>query len=533
MLGTRKMFRNLTTQQLRRYSDHKIPDRLKHVPTASNPNFFEMVEYFFHRARQLVEKKLIEQLKDEKGVENASLEKRTDKVKAILNLIERCSHVLEINFPLKRDDGSYETLKAFRAQHSMHRLPCKGGIRYSLHADRDEVMALATLMTFKCACVDVPFGGSKGAIKIDPKKYSAAELEKLTRRYALELAKKCFMGPAIDVPAPDIATGLQEMSWIADQYTKTIGYTDIDSHGCVTGKPINQGGIHGRVSATGRGVFYGTDFFLHQPDLMQLVGLPIGWKDKTCITEGFGNVGLHTMRYFTRVGCKCIGVVEHDGSIHNPAGIDPEKLEQYKLKHGTIVGYPEAQAYQGDLRLEKCDILLAAALEKTITKELAEKIQAKIIPEGANGPVTPAADNVFIKKNVMVIPDLFANAGGVTVSYFEWLKNLNHVSFGRLTFKYERDASLFLLSLVHKALAKGLGKDKVKILPSEEFNRRISQMSEKDIVHSGLEQTMENAAKAIAATSKRYNLGVDLRTSAYINAIEKIFHTYSESGLNF
>lgn len=481
----------------------------------------------------LVEKKLIEQLKHEQGVVKGSLEKRTYKVRGILNLIEKCAHVLELSFPLKRDDGSYETLKAFRAQHSMHRMPCKGGIRYSIHADRDEVKALATLMTFKCACVDVPFGGSKGAIKIDPTKYSEFELEKLTRRFALELAKKGFMGPGIDVPAPDVATGLKEMSWIADQYAKTVGYCDIDAHGCVTGKPINQGGIHGRVSATGRGVFHGTNYFINEPSFMDMVGLAPGWKGKTCIVEGFGNVGLHSMRYFTRAGAICVGVKEHDGSIYNPAGIDPEKLEKYKLKNGTIVGYPDAKAYDGDLILEKCDILVPAAMEKTINSEKAEKVQAKIISEGANGPLTPAADIVFLKKKVMVIPDLFVNAGGVTVSYFEWLKNLNHVSFGRLTFKYERESNYFLLSLVHDALARGLGKGVVTVVPSESFDRRIAKMCEKHIVQSGLEQTMENAAKAIAATSRKYQLGLDLRTSAYINSIEKIFQTYSEAGLSF
>lgn len=530
------MFRTTALRLIRLYStsEHKIPERLKNVPTAADPNFFEMVEYFFHRARMLVEKKIIEQLMDEKGVQKASLEKRTYKVKGIMNLIEKCAHVLELNFPLKRDDGSYETLKGFRAQHSIHRLPCKGGIRYSPHADRDEVKALATLMTFKCACVDVPFGGSKGAIKIDPKKYSESEMEKLTRRFALELAKKGFMGPAIDVPAPDIATGLREMSWIADQYSKTIGYSDIDYHGCVTGKPINQGGIHGRVSATGRGIFHGTDYFINEPTFMEMAGLPPGWKDKTCIVEGFGNVGLHAMRYFTRAGAKCIGVVEHDGSLYNPAGINIQKLEEYKLKNGTIVGYPDAKLFDsGDLRLEKCDILVPAALEKTITNAIADKVQAKIISEGANGPITPAADTILLKKNIMVIPDLFVNAGGVTVSYFEWLKNLNHVSFGRLTFKYERDSSYFLLSLIHNTLARDLGKDKVKLIPSASFQKRISEMSEKHIVQSGLEHTMENAAKAIASTSRKYGLGLDLRTSAYINSIEKIFQTYSEAGLNF
>lgn len=517
----------------RDHSEHKIPARLEHVPTSTDPNFFQMVEYNFHRARSLVQKNIIKELKHEKGVPKTSLEERTHKVTGILNLIEKCEHVLELNFPLKRDDGSYETLKGYRAQHSTHRLPCKGGIRYDMAVDKDEVKALAALMTFKCACVDVPFGGGKAGIRMDPSKYSDYELEKITRRFTLELAKKGFIGPGIDVPAPDVATGQKEMSWIADQYSKTIGYQDIDSHGCVTGKPINQGGIHGRVSATGRGIYHATDYFLKHPGFMKMVGLDTGWKDKTFVLQGFGNVGLHTMRYFTRAGAKCIGVAEKDGSIFNPKGIDPRALEEHKLRHKSIVDFPDATQYAGDLMVASCDLLVPAAMEKVIDAKRADKIRAKVVVEGANGPLIPAADLVFLRKNVMVIPDLFANAGGVTVSYFEWLKNLNHVSFGKLMFKYERDSSNLLLDSVHQSLARGLGAGKVSVVASEALKDRIAGASEKDIVQSGLEQSTENAARAIANTAAKYNLGLDLRTAAYINSVEKIFNTYSEAGLSF
>lgn len=513
---------------------HKMPDRLKAVADAEDPRFFDMVEYFFHRARGFAQEKLIKDLEHIKGKKPMDIQARKHRVTGILNLMDQCDHIYETNFPFKRESGEYEVVQGFRAQHSTHKLPCKGGMRFSKHVNKDEVKALAALMTFKCAVVGVPFGGSKAGIKIDPKDYTERDLEKITRRFALELSKKGFCGPGVDVPAPDVATGEREMSWFADTYARTVGYQDVNAHACVTGKPINQGGIHGRVSATGRGVFNGTDIFINDANYMNLVGLSPGWEGKKYILEGFGNVGIHSMRYFTRAGAKCIGVIEKDGAIHNPKGIDPVKLEQYKLSKGTIVGYPDAKPFdKKELKFQECDILIPAAMEKTIRKKEAEKIKAKIISEGANGPVTPAADKVLIQKKVMVIPDLFVNAGGVTVSFFEWLKNINHVSFGRLTFKYEKDSNYYLLQSVQESVERVLGKGKVPILPTEAFQRRIAGASEKDIVHSGLESTMERSARCIMQTAKVYNLGLDLRTAAYINAIERIFNTYNEAGLTF
>uniref|UniRef100_H2ZA38 Glutamate dehydrogenase n=1 Tax=Ciona savignyi TaxID=51511 RepID=H2ZA38_CIOSA len=522
-----------------------------------DPNFYHMVGSFFEKGARLVEDKLVDQLSEPA----VSADDQRKRVQGIFKIMRPCNHVLQVTFPLKRDNGEHEIITGYRAQHSQHRMPTKGGMRYAPDVNIDEVKALASLMTWKY----VPFGGAKAGVKItrnftrreswrkSPEDSPwSSQRKDFWVRPSIPLALKPF-GPGIDVPAPDVNTGAREMSWMADTYAMTYGHGDINSHACVTGKPITQGGIHGRVSATGRGVFHGIENFINEASFMSEVGMTPGFQDKTFIIQGFGNVGLHSMRYLHRHGARCIGVIEWDGCIFNKEGIDPIELEDYKVANGTIVGFPGASPYEGDQSMleEDCDILLPCAREKVITAENAPRIKARIIAEGANGPTTPAADRILQANDKLVIPDLYLNAGGVTVSYFEWLKNLNHVSYGRLTFKYERDANYDLLNSVQSSLERKFGKygGTIPVTPTEEFSQKIHGASEKDIVHSGLSYTMERSARVrygamlgiwyycptaqIIHTARAYDLGLDLRTAAYINAVDKVFKVYNEAGFTF
>ena len=333
--------------------------------------------------------------------------------------------------------------EAWRVQHSQHRTPTKGGIRYDSMVNEDEVMALASLMTYKCAIVDVPFGGAKGGIKINPKEFSPEELERITRRYAAELCKRQMLGPGLDVPAPDYGTGEKEMSWIMDTYM-ALNPGSVDGYGCVTGKPVSQHGINGRREATGLGVFYGVREACSFADDMAAIGLNAGIAGKTVVIQGLGNVGYYSAKFFQEGGAIIVGIGEYEGAIYNPAGLDVDEVFNHRKSTGSILNFPGANNLNETTEIleQVCDILIPAALENVIHEGNASRVRAKIIGEAANGPVTAEADEILNAMGIMIIPDMYLNAGGVTVSYFEWLKNLSHVRFGRLQKRFEQGSNM-------------------------------------------------------------------------------------------
>lgn len=444
--------------------------------------------------------------------------------KGLLEQIKACNSVYSMKFPVKMDDGKIEVIEAFRVQHSQHKTPCKGGIRFSEFVNDDEVKALASLMTYKCAIVNVPFGGGKGGIKINPRNHSAYELEKITRRYTSELVKKNFIGPGIDVPAPDYGTGEREMAWIVDTY-QSLKPGDIDAAGCVTGKPISQGGVHGRKEATGLGVFFGTREVCNMPDIMKKLGLTVGIEGKKVIVQGLGNVGFYTAKFFREHGAVVIAVAEYEGAIYNEKGLNEEEIFQHRKKTGSILNFPGATnlAKSGDALELDCDILIPAALENVINGENAPRVKAKIIAEAANGPLTPEADEIFAAKGSLVIPDMYLNAGGVTVSYFEWLKNLSHMRFGRMEKRFQENMNKHILNQM-EALS---GKE----VSSKEKNFIMHGADEIDLVHSGLEETMISATQEIMAIWKENPAIPDMRTAAYVSAINKVALSYIELGI--
>lgn len=448
----------------------------------------------------------------------------TDIPRGLVEQIKACNLVLQIRFPI-RVGNDFQVIEAYRVQHSHHRLPTKGGIRYAETVDQDEVMALAALMTYKCALVDVPFGGAKGGIRINPANYTVEQLQNITRRYTTELIKKNFIGPGIDVPAPDYGTGPREMAWILDTY-QAFRHGEIDSIGCVTGKPVTQNGIRGRAEATGRGVYYAIRECMRYEEDMKKLGLTKGITGKTMVVQGLGNVGSNTALISQQEGdVKIIGVAEREGSIYDPNGIDVEKLLAFRKETGSIVGYPGSK-HIGDasaaLELE-CDILVPAALENQITTENAPRIKAKIIAEGANGPVTADADVILQKKGIIVLPDFYANAGGVTVSYFEWLKNLSHHRFGRLENRFQSNAFDGILTKVEEMTGKTVGQKE------RDFLTRGG--TEIELVNSGLEDTMITAYGQIRETFNQHKDIHDMRTAAFVSSLKKIASDYISMGI--
>ncbi len=444
--------------------------------------------------------------------------------KGLLQQIKVCNNVVQVQFPV-RIGNRYEIFSGWRAEHSHHRKPLKGGIRYSRMVDQDEVMALAALMTYKCAIVNVPFGGSKGGLKLRARNYTPDQLERVTRRFTAELINKHFIGPGINVPAPDYGTGSREMAWIADTYD-AFHPGQIDNMACVTGKPLTQGGIRGRTEATGRGVVYGLRELFRHPELLEQHGLDGTLEGKSVSVQGFGNVGFHAANILNREdGARIVAVGEFDGTIYNPAGIDTAALQRHRKRTGSIRNFRGTRTLSNpsDCLEVECDILIPAALENQITLQNVSKIRCKVLAEAANGPTTPGAERELIDRGVLVLPDIYMNSGGVTVSYFEWTKNISHLRYGRLEKRLDEAHRERFVAAVETLVGR-------KFPPAVQASL-VSEVDEEDLVNSGLEETMISAFQEVLEARNRLRSVKDMRTAAYVCAIQKVATSYLELGI--
>ena len=443
--------------------------------------------------------------------------------------IRVCNSTYTVRFGV-RLRGQIHTFTGYRSVHSEHFEPVKGGIRFALSVNQDEVEALAALMTYKCALVETPFGGSKGGLCIDPSEYDEYEMEQITRRFAYELIKRDLINPAQNVPAPDMGTGEKEMAIISDQYNR-MHTTDINARACVTGKPPHAGGIEGRVEATGRGVQFALREFFRHPEDVARTGLGPGLEGKRVIVQGLGNVGFHAAKFLVEEdGAKITHVIERDGVIHNPDGLDIEHLRRWIVNHGGVAGYADGHYSPEGLRaLEaECDILVPAAIEAVINLSNAALIRAPLIIEAANGPVTAGADEVLRKRGTVIIPDLFANAGGVTVSYFEWVKNLSHIRFGRMQRRQEESRHQLLVDELER-LSTNTG---INWQLSPDFKERyLRGADELELVRSGLDDTMRAAYQSMREVWHGRPDVDDLRTAGFIVSIDRVAASYRAKGL--
>ncbi|MEO6299218.1 MAG: Glu/Leu/Phe/Val dehydrogenase [Paracoccaceae bacterium] len=474
---------------------------------AGEPSFRESVDLMFQRAASLL-----------------------DLSPGLQEKIRVCNSTYTVRFGV-RLRGEIKTFTGYRSVHSEHMEPVKGGMRYALSVNQDEVEALAALMTYKCALVETPFGGAKGGLCIDPRAWDEHELEQITRRFAYELIKRDLINPAQNVPAPDMGTGEREMAWIADQY-KRMNTTDINGNACVTGKPINAGGIQGRTEATGRGVQFALREFFRHPEDAQRAGLSGGLDGKRVVVQGLGTVGYHAAKFLSEDdGAKIIAVIERDGALHDEAGLDIEDIKAWMAgTKGLLAGYPKGQFIaDGASALElPCDILIPAAMEGVIHKGNAERIQAPLIIEAANGPITFGGDEILRRKGAIIIPDMYANAGGVTVSYFEWVKNLSHIRFGRMQRRQEEGRHELLVQELER-----LSNDKqLGWTLSPGFKTKyLRGAGELELVRSGLDDTMRAAYQAMRDVWHGRQDVQDLRVAAYIVSISRIAASYRSKGL--
>lgn len=441
----------------------------------------------------------------------------------ILRQIRACNAVYRMRFPVRRDDGEVVVIEGYRAEHSHHRLPTKGGIRYALDVSQNEVMALAALMTYKCALVDVPFGGAKGGVVVDPRNESTSFLERVTRRYASELIRKRFIGPDVDVPAPDVGTGEREMGWIYDTY-KVHGPDTLNALACVTGKALSVHGVGGRREATGLGAVIALELFLSNEEDVKPLGLEPGLAGKRIIVPGLGKVGLHAARAAIDRDAIIVGVSVSDGALYDEGGLDVEAVILHRKETGSLRRFPGAR-YLADpdaILEEPCDVLIPSALEHQITAHNAHELQAKVVVEAANGPVDPEGDAILREAGVVVLPDIYANAGGVVVSYFEWIKNLSHVSFERMTRRYQQISNNRIVDVITRLTGKAL--------PPEDAALLLQAPNEIDFVRTALENTMTISYDKIHEPWKRRSLP-DLRTSAFLVSIESVAASYALDGI--
>ncbi len=476
------------------------------MSSKSEPSFRQSVDLMFNRAVRLMDL-------------SPGLEEK----------IRVCNATYTVRFGV-RLRGDIKTFTGYRSVHSEHMEPVKGGIRFADTVNQDEVEALASLMTYKCALVEAPFGGSKGGLCLNPRDYDEHELELITRRFAYELIKRDLINPSQNVPAPDMGTGEREMAWIADQYAR-MNTTDINARACVTGKPLNAGGIAGRVEATGRGVQYALREFFREPADVAKAGLSGKLDGKRVIVQGLGNVGYHAVKFLSEEdGSIITGIIERDGALVSETGLDVEAVRQWIAQHGGVAGFPGAEyVADGAKVLENaCDILIPAALEGVIHKENAANIQAPLIIEAANGPITFGADEILREKGTVIIPDLYANAGGVTVSYFEWVKNLSHIRFGRMQRRQEEARNEMLVQELEN-LSAAMG-NQWTLTPSfkQQFLRGAGEL---ELVRSGLDDTMRTAFQSMRDIWHNRSDVPDLRTAGYLVSIGKVASSYKAKGL--
>jgi len=438
--------------------------------------------------------------------------------------IKACNSVLQVKFPVSIR-GQVQVFTGWRAVHSTHRLPSKGGIRYAPYVNQDEMEALAALMTYKCAIIDIPFGGSKGGLLIDPSKYDRHELQLITRRFTLELVRKGFLSPSTNVPAPDLGTGEREMAWIADTY-KHLFPEDINHMACVTGKPVHHGGLRGRKEATGRGVQFALREFFRNKEAVKKAKLSGSLDGKRIVIQGLGNVGYHTARFLSEDdGARIVAIIERDGVLLNEKGLMVDEVYRHMVENKTIIGYPDAEfREEGARALEmECDILIPAAMEEQITSKNAKNIQAKLIAEAANGPVTYEADEILRDRGVAILPDAYMNAGGVAVSYFEWIRNLSHIRFGRMQRRHDELRSQQYAALLEEHTGTAIS-EKMK-------NNIVRGTDEIDLVLSGLDDTMRSGFQQIHEVCENNDKIEDYRTAAFVIAIDKISRSYLDLGV--